>query len=65
MIDLLQKYKIEKLILSLIINNVVEDYNILYLSIKKIHIKCICTIFIFSLFPSNKITNKYLAKFLT
>ena len=69
-IDLLQKYKIKTLILSLIIYNVVEDYNIFantsfmaYQGIN-LNIKCICIIFIFSLFPSEKITNKYLAKFL-
>ena len=30
-----------------------------------LNIQCICLIFIFSLFPSDKIKNKYLAKFLT
>ena len=70
-IDILHKYKIETFILSLIIYNVVEDYNIFvstsfmpYQGIN-LNIQCICLIFIFSLFPSDKIKNKYIKKFLT
>lgn len=69
-LDILQKYKIKTLILSVIIYNIVVDYNIFtdtrfmpYQGID-LNIQCICIIFIFSLFPSDKIKNKYFLKFL-
>ena len=69
-INYLHKYKIRTLILSLLTYNVIEDYEILS-SVKgifypglKLHIQCLCLIFIFSLFPSEKISNKYLSKIL-
>ena len=70
MLDILQNYKIKTLLLSFVIYNIVEDYNIFtdtrfmpYQGID-LNIQCICIIFIFSLFPSNKIKNKYLIKLL-
>ena len=69
-IDKLQNNKIKTLILSILIYNFFEDYNI-FVKIKhglypgfKLNIRAICIIFIFSLFPSEKITNKYISKFL-
>jgi len=69
-IDTLQNNKIKTLILSMIIYNFFDDYNIFiktegafYPGFKRT-ILANCIIFIFSLFPSDKITNKYTAKFL-
>ena len=69
-IDLLQKYKIKTFILSILIYNVIADYNI-FIDLTRIayqgidlNIKSVCVIFIFSLFPSENIKNKYLEKFL-
>ena len=51
--------------------NVIEDYKILsnvngtYYPGLKLNIKALCFIFVFSLFPSEKINNKYLRKFIT
>ena len=69
-INFLHKYKIRTLVLSLLVYNVVVDYNIF----KQAHgtfypgiifnIKALCVIFIFSLFPSDKIKNKYIFKFI-
>ena len=69
-IDNIQKHKIKILILSIIIYKVTADYHI-FTRIKglgyqgmKYNIQSICIIFIFSLFPSDKIRNKYLSKLL-
>ena len=69
-LDYIHKYKIKTLIISIIIYNIVVDYNIFteakgmsYHGIKY-NIQSICLIFIFSLFPSDKIRNKYLSKLL-
>ena len=68
--DKLQKNKIKTLILSWIIYNFFDDYNI-FTDIRavlypgfKYHIRAICIVCIFSLFPSDKIKNKYIQKFL-
>jgi hypothetical protein len=69
-INILQNIKIKAFIFSLLIYNFIDDYNIfslvrgfgysgIYLSVKSI-----CVIFIFSLFPSDKINNKYIKKVL-
>ena len=70
LLDYIQKYKIKTLIISIIIYNIVVDYNIFteakgmsYHGIKY-NIQSICLIFIFSLFPSDQIRNKYLSKLL-
>ena len=69
-INFLHKYKIRTLILSLLVYNVIEDYKIfanvrgIFYPGLKLHIQCLCLIFIFSLFPSEKISNKYLSKIL-
>ena len=70
-LDILQKHKIKALILSIIIYNFFADNKIFtntrfmaYQGIE-LNIQCVCIIFIFSLFPSDKIKNKYLIKFLT
>ena len=69
-IDILQNHKIKTLTLSLIVYNVIADYKIFinknginFFGVDK-NIKTLCIIFIFSLFPSDKIKNKYLSKFL-
>ena len=69
-IDILQKNKIKTLILSILIYNIIADYNIfinnngvIYNGIN-LNIQSMCLIFIFSLFPSDKITNKYISKYL-
>ena len=69
-ISFLNKFKIRTLILSLLIYNAIDDYNILsqvkglsYVGIK-FNIQALCIVFIFSLFPSDKIKNKSLSKFL-
>ena len=69
-IDNLQKHKIKTLILSWLIYNFFDNYEIFvktkgafYPGFKR-NIRAICIIFIYSLFPSDKITNKYIAKFL-
>ena len=69
--DFLKKYKIKTLILSITICKVIIDYNI-FTQIKGVvfqgidlNIQSICIVFIFSLFPSEKIKNKYFSKFLT
>ena len=68
-INHLQKFKMQTLILSIIIYNVISDYKI-FINIRGINyqglnlnIQSICIIFIFSLFPSEKIKDKYIAKF--
>ena len=69
-INTLENIKIKVFIFSILIYNFINDYNVfvivrgfyyngIYLSAKSI-----CIIFIFSLFPSDKINNKYLKKFL-
>ena len=67
-LNFLHNYKIRTLILSLLIYNVIEDYKIFadvegayYPGIRH-NIRALCVIFIFSLFPSEKINNKYLSK---
>lgn len=66
----LKKYKIKTLFFSIMIYNAITDYNIFLndfgLGYKGIslNIRSICAIFLFSLFPSDKIKNKYLNKFL-
>ena len=69
-INTLQDMKIKTLIYSILIYNFVVDCNI-FSDIKgmifhglHLNIKAVCVIFIFSLFPSDKITNDYLQKFL-
>ena len=70
-IDLIQKCKIKTFILSIVIYKLLADYNI-FTNIRgvfykgiKFNIQATCLIFIFSLFPSDKIKNKYIKKFLT
>ena len=65
-LDIIQKQKIETLILSFLIYKIISDYNIFrkfkdspYPGIH-LNIQSICLIFIFSLFPSHYITNKYI-----
>ena len=69
-INILQNIKIKAFVFSILIYNFIDDFNVfvivrgfgysgIYLSVKSI-----CVIFIFSLFPSDKINNKYLKKFL-
>ena len=69
-LDILKRHKIKSFILSIIIYKVIIDYNI-FTRIKGVvfqgidlNIQSICIIFIFSLFPSEKIKNEYLSKFL-
>ena len=69
-INILQKHKIKTLILSIIIYNVIADYKIfrdirgvIYFGIE-LNVKSLCIVCIFSLFPSEKINNKYISKFL-
>lgn len=68
--DILTKNKNEVLFLSLLVYKLLSDYDIftnikgvLYQGIK-LNILSICLIFIFSLFPSDKIKNKFFSKFL-
>ena len=68
--DILTKNKIEVLVLSLLVYKLISDYDIftnikgvLYQGIK-LNILSICLVFIFSLFPSDKIKNKFFSKFL-
>ena len=68
-INKISKYKFKTFVISYIIYNFVNNYQIfrkingfLYQGIN-LNIKSICSIFIFSLFPSHKVTNKYLQKF--
>jgi len=69
-INFLHKYKIRTLVLSLLVYNVVVDYNIFKQAYGTFYpgiifnIKALCVIFIFSLFPSDKIKNKYISKFI-
>ena len=69
-INILQNIKIKAFVFSILIYNFIDDFNVfvivrgfgysgIYLSVKSI-----CVIFIFSLFPSDKIKNKSLSKFL-
>ena len=67
-IDILQKHTIKTLILSIIIYNVIIDYYI-FRNIKGINyqginlnIQSLCVVFIFSLFPSDKIRDKKISK---
>lgn len=69
-LNTLNKYKIKTLIYSIIIYKVITNYNIFvntngfgYNGIS-LNIRSICVIFLFNVFPSNKIKNKYLKKFL-
>jgi len=69
-IDLIQKNKIKTFFLSIAIYKLLADYNI-FIDIKgllykgiKFNIQATCIIFIFSLFPSDKIKNKYIKKIL-
>ena len=66
--DILQKHKIKTLIISIIIYNVIVDYYI-FRNIKGINyqginlnIQSLCVVFIFSLFPSDKIRDKKISK---
>ena len=69
-INKLHKFKIRTLIFSLLIYKFIEKYKVfshisgLYYQGIKLNIKSICIIFIFSLFPSEKIENKYIKKIL-
>ena len=67
---ILTKHKIEVLVLSLLVYKLLSDYDI-FTNIKgviyqgiKLNILSICLVFIFSLFPSDKIKNQFLSKFL-
>lgn len=69
-INSLQKYKLKVLLYSLSIYKTVSDYYIFrnpggkqYYGVH-INIKAVCIIFIFSLFPSDKIRNKYIKNIL-
>jgi len=69
-IDILKRRRLKVIIISLMIYNVIEDYNIipnikglLYQGIK-INIQSVCLIFAFYLIPFDNIKNKYLLKFL-
>ena len=70
-IDVFQNYKIKTFILSAIIYKIIADYNIfrrirgLNFQGINLNIQSICVIFIFSLFPSDKIKNELLQKLLT
>ena len=70
-IDFFQNYKIKTFILSAIIYKIIADYNIfrrirgLNFQGINLNIQSICVIFIFSLFPSDKIKNELLQKLLT
>jgi len=68
--DKLQKHKIKTFFLSLLVYNFFDDYNI-FTDIRtvlypgfKYHIRAICIVLIFSLFPSEKIQNEHIGKFL-
>ena len=68
-IDILQKHKIKTFIFSILIYKIIADYNIfinkfgvIYNGIN-LNIQSLCLIAIFSLFPSDKITNKNISKF--
>ena len=69
-IEILHNYKIKTFILSAIIYKIIADYNIfrrirgLNFQGINLNIQSICVIFIFSLFPSDKIKNIYIQKFL-
>ena len=69
-INILQNIKIKAFIFSILIYNFIDDYAVFMLTngfgFSGIYLsaKSICVIFIFSLFPSDKINNKYLKKFL-
>jgi len=69
-IKYLQEVKVKTFIFSVVIYNVVKEYNI-FTDIKgvsyygiNLNIESICLIFIFSLFPLNNITNNFLKKLL-
>ena len=69
-IEILHNHKIKTFILSAIIYKIIADYYI-FRRIKglnfqgiNLNIQSICVIFIFSLFPSDKIKNIYIQKFL-
>ena len=69
-INILQNMKIKTFIFSILIYNFVEDYKV-FLYIQGFYyngiylaIRSVCVVFIFSLFPSDKINNKYLTKYL-
>ena len=68
--DKLQKHKIKTFFLSLLVYNFFDDYNIfreisvvLYPGVKY-NPRAICIVFIFSLFPSDKIKNENIGKFI-
>ena len=70
MLDIIQKHKIRTFVLSFLIYNIIADYNI-FRNIKgsmypglNLNIQSICLVFIFSIFPSHYITNKYIQKLL-
>lgn len=65
-LKILEKYKFNTFVICVLIYNFTEDYEIFrnisgiaYFGIK-LNVLSICTVIIFSLFPSNKIKNKYL-----
>ena len=67
-INKINKYKFQTLVISYITYHIVNNYQ-LFRKVKismysgiEFNIKSICAIFIFSLFPSDKITDKYLQK---
>ena len=69
-INKLQLFRIQTFVISSIIINYIYEYNIftnikgfLYQGIE-LNIKSTCIIFVFSLFPSEKINNKYIKKIL-
>lgn len=71
MFDVIQKHKIKTFLLSISIYKIIADYNIFrimnpspYIGVH-LNIQAICLVFVFSLFPSEYITNQYIQKFLT
>lgn len=69
-LDILYKHKIKTFILSFLIYNIIADYFI-FKSIKgsiyygvNLNVQSTCLVFIFSLFPSNIVTNSIIRKFL-
>ena len=69
--DILQKIKFKVFFLSILIYNLFANYNIInkkkgviYQGLK-LNIESVIIIFVFSLFPSDKIKNKFISKFIT
>lgn len=69
-INKLRKFKFQTFILSVLVYNLIQDYKV-FSDIKGFHyqgiglnFEAICIIFIFSLFPSKRIKNKFLIKIL-